>query len=67
MAKEAVSCEGRSAIFVKTYSDKPDIQRTLEDYLLLLDANGALRLLNCKTLRKRWFVIGDLKARIKLS
>lgn len=67
MAKEAVSSDGRCAIFVKTYSEKPDIQRTLEDYLLLLDPNGALRLLNCKTLRKRWFIVGDLKARIKLS
>lgn len=67
LAKEAVSEEGRCAIFLRTYSDKPDIQRTLEDYLLLLDPRGALRLLNCKTLRKRWFVVGDLRARLRLS
>jgi hypothetical protein len=58
LLKEAVSEDGRYAIFVSPQSSHPELKKSLDDYILFLDEDQSLRLLNCKTLRKKWFIIG---------
>ncbi len=57
-SRQAFNHEGKFGIFVKTFSEDAELQKTLEDYLLLIDEKGHLRVANCKILRKKWFVRG---------
>lgn len=67
LPKEAVSQDGRFGIFLKTHSDNKEQQRTLDDYLLVLDDADRMRVLNCKTLRRKWFIIGSVTGHVRLS
>lgn len=67
MLREAVREDGTYAIFIKLNSSHEDVKKSLDDYLLFLDKDQKLRLMNCKIVRKRWFVFGDLKYNFKLE
>jgi hypothetical protein len=67
LPKEAVSQDGKFGIFLKTHSDNKQQQSTLDDYLLLLDGADKMRVLNCKTLRRKWYVTGSVTGHVKLS
>ena len=60
--------DGRFGIYVKTFSEKKEVQKDLSDYLVLYEEEKKLvQVANCQTLRKKWFVGEPLKSNSRLS
>ena len=67
LLKEAVREDGRYAIFIKLESDHPELKKSLDDYLLYIDSDESLRMTNCKTITRKWYIIGELNHNFKLE
>lgn len=65
--KEAVRDDGKYAIFVKLESSHPELKKSLDDYLLFIGEEEKIRMINCKTVRRQWYIIGNINYNFKLE